>query len=416
MATAPGEFAAPVVEPAASSGAPESTVHRAVVAVYIVFIGAGFGFASWASRIPQIRSHLRVSPGTLGLILLCIAVGSLISMPLSGLVIARLGEARTVVVLSLVFAVGLVGVALGYLSGIAPVAGALFLLGFGNGMWDVSMNVQAAAVEQALGRVIMPRFHAGFSIGTVGGAGVGAAMVALNVPVTAHLLGVAVVIAASVPVATRGFLPHAPQVKHERDNRPGRLLSAWAEPRTLIIGLFVLCMAFTEGTGNDWLSVAMIDGYRVSPALGSTCFAVFLAAMTTGRWFGPGLVERYGRVPVLRVSAAIAMAGLLLVVFGSVLPVALIGSVLWGLGTALGFPLGLSAAADDPQRSAGRVSVAASIGYVAFLGGPPLVGFVGDHVGVLRSLTVAVGVLAVALLASGATAPLRTDDVAESPP
>jgi MFS family permease len=147
-------------------------------------------------------------------------------------------------------------------------------------------------------------------------------------------------------------------------------------------------MAFTEGTGNDWLAVAMIDGYHTVPVIGPLTFATFLAAMTLGRWFGPNLIDKFGRVTVVRTSAVVALVGLMLVVFGHFIPVAFVGAVLWGLGAALGFPVGMSAAADDPKMSAARVSVVASIGYTAFLAGPPVVGLLGDRVGVLRALLV----------------------------
>jgi MFS family permease len=382
---------------------PDPAVRRATLAVYVAFAGNGFAFASWAARIPQVRDKLHVSPGGLGLLLLCISIGSIVAMPLAGLTVTRLGESRAVAVMSLILATGLGTVAIGYRYGVAPVAVGLLLLGFGNGTWDVAMNVQGAYVEQRLGRVIMPRFHAGWSIGTVTGAGIGSAMVALHVSVTAHLIAVTVLVAAGVPPATRLFLRHRSHAEPESPRSP---LAAWLEPRTLLIGLFVLCMAFSEGTGNDWLGVAMIDGYHVPAAIGTLTFAVFLAAMTTGRWFGPGVIDRHGRVPVLRVSAAVALAGLLLVVFGTVVPLAILGVVLWGLGSSLGFPVGLSAAADDPRYAAGRVSVASSIGYCAFLGGPPVVGFLGDHVGVLRGLIIAAGLLGLAILVSRATAPL----------
>jgi cyanate permease len=128
--------------------------------------------------------------------------------------------------------------------------------------------------------------------------------------------------------------------------------------------------------------------------------------MTTGRWFGTQVLDRFGRVATLRASAVVALVGLMLVVFGTVLPLAVLGSVLWGLGAALGFPVGMSAAADDPTRSAARVSVVASVGYTAFLAGPPLIGFLGDHVGVLKALTVTAGLLGLAALIAGTTAPL----------
>ena len=406
---------------------PDSRVAQARDGVYVVFTAAGFAFASWAARIPQVRDQLRVTPGVLGLILLSIAVGSTIAMPLSGLLITRIGERRTVQVMSLTSALGLATVAIGYQHGIPLVVAGLFLFGFGMGNWDVAMNVQAAAVEQALGRSIMPRFHAGWSIGTVAGAGLGAIMVVAGVPVTVHLLAVAAAVAVAVPAATRRFLPHAPGPVLTAANLtaadlaapdlaappPRRSpLRAWTEPRTLLIGLFVLCMAFTEGTGNDWLSLGVIGGYHAAPVLGTLALATFLAAMTIGRWFGPRFIDRFGRVRMLRAGAATALAGLLVIVFGQFLPVALGGAVLLGLGTSLGFPVGLSAAADDPRYAAGRVSTASSIGYVAFLAGPPVIGFVGDHVGVLHALSVAGVVLVLAFLLGPVTTPLPGSQLA----
>lgn len=198
-------------------------------------------------------------------------------------------------------------VSLGYLVGVVPVVIGLFLFGLGMGAWDVGMNVQGALAERRLGRAIMPRFHAGFSVGTVAGALIGAGMVALQVPVPAHLLGVAVLVGVGVPLAVRGFLPDdveqdkaADRAGPGRRGAPLKALHAWREPRTLLIGLFVLAFAFAEGTGNDWIGIALIDGYGTSAAVGTLGFATFLAAMTAGRWFGPRSLDRYGRVIVIR--------------------------------------------------------------------------------------------------------------------
>jgi MFS family permease len=383
-------------------------VRRARNAVYLVFICAGFAFASWAARIPQVRSQLRVTPGVLGLILLCAAIGAAVAIPLSGVVITRFGEARTTAAMSLVAAAGLATVAAGYRHGIPPTAAGLFGFGFGTGGWDVAMNVQGAAVERRIGRAIMPKFHAGWSIGTVAGAGAGTAMVALSVPVTADLLAVALAVAVAVPAAARRFLPRgrAREAPGQAAPRPSPL-TAWTERRTLAIGLFVLCVTIIEGAGNDWLSLGVIDGYHTAAAVGTATFAVFLAAMTTGRWFGPGLIDAYGRVRALRVSAVTALAGLLLIAFGGFLPAVLAGAALMGLGTALGFPVGLSAAADDPRHAAGRVATASSIGYAAFLAGPPAIGFLADRVGVLNALSASGVLLAAAFFLCRATAPVR---------
>jgi MFS family permease len=180
--------------------------------------------------------------------------------------------------------------------------------------------------------------------------------------------------------------------------------------------LFVLAFAFAEGTGNDWISVALIDGYHVPAVIGTLGFATFLAAMTCTRWFGPGLLDRYGRVRVLRGLAVVAVGGVVLFVFVRVTPLAFVGVLLWGTGTALGFPVGISAAADDPTASATRVSVVASIAYCAFLGGPPLIGFLADHITVLRSVTAVAVLLSLAFVLAGALRPLPGDPAAADLP
>ena len=384
-------------------------VRAAVRATYLAFGGSGFAFASWASRIPQVRDGLGLSPAQLGLVLLAIAAGSLIALPLSGPVVHRIGSRRTVAAMAVLLGGGLSVTALGYLVGVVPVIVGLVLLGFANGAWDVAMNVQGALVERHLGRSIMSRFHAGFSLGTVAGALVGAAMVAGEVPVTAHLLVVAVAAGIVVPLAVRSYVPDdaGAEVVDEEQAQRGAL-AAWREPRTLLVGVFVLAFAFAEGTGNDWVGVAMIDGYGTGAAVGTLAFATFLAAMTLGRWFGPGLLDRYGRVAVIRVLCVLGIGGTVLFVFAPGQPLAFAGAVLWGLGASLGFPVGMSAGADEPRYAAGRVSVIASIGYCAFLAGPPVVGFLGDHIGVLRALTAVTVLLGLAALISASVAP-RSD-------
>lgn len=393
-----------------------TAVRTATGATYAAFIGAGFAFASWASRIPQVRDRLGLDPAALGLVLFAIAAGSLVALPLSGPVVTRIGSSRTVMAMAVLLGVGLTTAALGSLAGVVPVVIGLFLLGFANGAWDVAMNVQGTVVERHLRRSIMARFHAGFSLGTVAGALLGAAMVVLHVPVAVHLTAVAVLVAASVLWQARRFVPDH---DHPEPNEVGRaphvsVLTAWREPRTLLIGVFVLAFAFTEGVGNDWISVAAIDGHHVSPALGTLAFAAFLTAMTTGRWFGTTLLDRYGRTTVVRVLALTGIAGVALFVLGPSPVYAFAGALLWGLGASLGFPVGMSAGGDDPHRAAARVSVIASIGYCAFLAGPPTIGFLGDRFTVLRALTVVAAILSVAVLIADTVRPLPATHLAST--
>ena len=216
-----------------------------------------------------------------------------------------------------------------------------------------------------------------------------------------HLTVVSVAAMVVALMATRSFLPRTAEV--EDDGTPVERVSvlvAWREPRTLVIGLMVMCAALIEGIANDWLALGLVDGYEVSNAVGAVGFAVFLAAMTVGRMAGTRLVDRFGRLPVLRTRPCWprgCAAGRL----GGSLAVAL-RRVVWGFGAALGFPLGMSAASDDPRRAAARVSVVASVGYAAFLAGPPILGWLGDHEGVLNALLVVVAAAVVAGLVSPA--------------
>ncbi|HEX5202054.1 MAG TPA: MFS transporter [Actinoplanes sp.] len=392
-------------------------VRQATRAVYAAFIMLGFAGASWASRIPQVRDELSLTPSRLGFVLLAIAAGSVVALPLAGQIVAHFGSRRTVTAMAVILWIAVTGVAFGYQFGVLPVVLGLFCFGFANGAWDVAMNVQGAVVERRLGKAIMPRFHAGFSVGTVAGALVGALAVAVHLSVTIHLLAVGAVVAIVVIASVRSFGPDEDpadvvpdQPAHAVSAPAGRLrrtLATWREPRTVLIGLFVLAFAFTEGVGIDWISVAMIDGYGVSAAVGTLAFAVFLAAMTAGRWFGPGWLDRYGRVPVVRVLAVVSVAGLALFVFGPWPAVAFAGALLWGFGASLGFPVGMSAAADDPAHAAPRVSVVATIGYCAFLGGPPLIGFLGDHFTVLKALLAVMVLLVVAIALASSIKPLK---------
>jgi MFS family permease len=257
----------------------------------------------------------------------------------------------------------------------------------------------------------MPRFHAAFSIGTVAGAAVGATTAGIGVPVAWHVTLAAAAVGSVPAFAVRRFLPVEPATGAARRS-PWR---AWREPRTLALGLMVLAMALTEGVANDWLAVALVDGYAVPPWVGATGFALFVAAMTAGRLGGAVVLDRFGRLPVLWVSMTVAAGGVLLVVFGQVGLVAAIGIALWGLGASLGFPVGMSAAADDPAHAPARVSVVATIGYTAFLAGPPVVGFVADRVGVLNALLLVAVVLAPSALAVPAARPPSTGPRSPAP-
>lgn len=373
-----------------------STVARAHRAVLGVFALAGLAFSAWASRIPDAKVELDLSAGRLGMILLFMSAGSLIALPMAGRVVDRIGVRRTITTGLVAVLVGLTGIGAGVLAGSEwLVAPALMLIGLGVGTWDVAMNLEGAAVERQLDRTVMPHYHAAFSAATVVGALVGAAMSWAGVPVITHLTVVGVLCLVVGILLMRDFLPEA-DAESGADPTGAAARSGWREGRTLAIGVVVFAAAFTEGVANDWLSVAFVEGHDLPNWAGVLGFAVFLGFMTIGRLLGTRVLDRYGRVPVLRVLFAAAAVGCAIVVYGSSW-VAYVGAAIWGLGAALGFPVGMSASADDPRRASARMSVVATIGYAAFIAGPPLLGFLGDRFGVLHALLV-VGALALASL------------------
>jgi MFS family permease len=385
-----------------TSAAPELRAARN--AVTAVFFLNGFAFATWASRLPDTRASLHLGPGALGALVLMISLGSVLALPATGMWVQRFGAAKVVTVAALVDGSGLLlaGVGAGLVRSVVPTGAGLLLLGLGSGAWDVAMNVEGAAVERRLNRSIMPRFHAAWSLGTVSGAGIGALVTYLGAVITWHAGLVALLVGGLPVVCVRRFLaPEAEQVSQRRASA----LSAWTEPRTLLLGLLVLAMALTEGVANDWLAVGLVSGYGVPAWVGAAGFALFVTSMTTGRVLGTTLLDRYGRLPVLWASMAVAAVGVLLVVLGRFPAVVVVGIVCWGVGACLGFPIGMSAAADEPSRAAARVSVVSTLGYAAFLAGPPVLGFLGSQFGILPSLLLVSVLLVPSALAVPAARP-----------
>jgi len=379
-------------------------------AIFVIFALPGIAIASWVSRLPAVRDALHLNPAEVGLLIFGMAAGSIVGLLASSHVVARTGAIATL-------SWGIVGTAVGLtIAGVgatmpnfAITFAGLVVFGGSSGITDVAMNVSGAANERALGRSIMPVFHAFFSFGTMAGAGIGALAEATHVPIAIHLGTAGVAIVAGMLVARRFLLPEhvvgddgEPLSSDDHSLTWRGRLAIWADSRTLLIGVLVLAAAFAEGSANDWLAIAMVDGHGVSNASGALVFGVFVTAMTVGRLTGVFLLDRFGRVPVLRGSFLLAAGGLLIVIFVPNPWIAAAGAVLWGLGSALGFPIGMSAAADDPRTAAARVSAVATIGYFAFLVGPPVIGLLGQRVGVLYALLVVLVLAAIGALVAGA--------------
>lgn len=339
----------------------------------------------------------------MGFLILGLSAGSIFGLLLSSQVLARLGPRATIRLTLGLTAASFVGIGVGstFAGSSGLVFAGLVAYGLGSGICNVAMNVEAAAIERALGRSLMPLFHAAFSIGGVAGAGLGTAASFLNINVALHLGIIGIVIAGAVLVAVRFFQPHAlPPMP--ADTPPQARFAVWLEPRTLLIGVLVLGMSFAAGSANDWIALAMVDGHGVDNSMGAVVVGVFVVATAVGRIGGAPLLDRFGRVPVLRWSAAVALVGLIIFIFIPNPIAAIIGVVFWGLGVALGFPVGMSAAADDPIGAPARISAVATIGYAALLVGPPAIGLLGEHAGLLHALLLVLAFVLIAGLVSSA--------------
>ena len=388
-------------------------------AVFTLFLLCGVTFASWASRLPAVKQNLAIDDFEVGVLLFAMGAGSLAGVMSANVIVARWGAKRGLSVTVVGVGAGLFIAALGVDAlGSYPVAVVgLALMGLCFGATDVMINVEAASVEQAFGRTLMPLFHAFFSLGTVAGAGIGVAVVGWGVGVTWHLGVVALVWLVITGFALQ-YLPTSERVAAEatgtvpsRRERMHAALAVWRDPRTYAIGAIILGMAFAEGSANDWLTIAVVDGHGESEATGAIFLTVFSVSMTVFRAVGGLIADRLGRVWTLRALSIAAALGLVVFILAPNLPIAFLGVALWGAGASLGFPLGMSAAADDPTKAAASVSAAATIGYVAFLCGPPVLGWISHQIGILNTLWIIVGLIVMSGLASGAAKPIAGSKV-----
>lgn len=237
------------------------------------------------------------------------------------------------------------------------------------------------------------------------GAGLGALAAGLGLSIAAHL-GLVGIIALVVSFVLPRWIPAVVADESPKPTMAERR-AVWAQPRTILLGLVVFAFAYIEGAATDWLTLGLHDERGFSEAGAAIMLAVFTASMTLGRFVAAPVIDRFGRVPVLVVSALLAAAGLALLIFVPDTWAVIVGTVVWAIGSCLGFPLGLSAAGDDPATASSRVAAVSLIGYSAFFAGPPIVGFIADSSGILPALSIIFAFIAVAIAASPAAARTR---------
>jgi MFS family permease len=389
------------------------------LATATMFFGNGFGIASTFSRMPGIRDQLGSSPDQLAFALVCLGIGSVLGMPFAGRLVERYSS-RTVSLVATGLFLG--GCSVLPLSSSLFVFGAMLLIvGVGAGLGDVAMNVQGHLVEVRRGRVLMPYWHGIFSIGGVSGSLCGWFCAGVGVPLSWQLPMVSAVLTVVMGLATTHYLPdrtrdssaRAKPLKEVVGRRSENRLASGSitsqerrrnfEPVIILLGIVIFATALGEGAANDWLALLLVDTRSAPAALGALTYGGFNLTMAIGRFAGGAVIQRYGRVPVLRSAGALACVSVTALCLVNSTLVALLGAFGWGLGLSVVFPAVISAAGEIPGRGVAAIAQVATIGYAGFLVGAPLIGLLAHLMPLDRAvLAVAAIVLLIVILAPAA--------------
>ena len=370
--------------------------HRTIL---FFFTFAGLTGASLMVRLPLIREMLNVTTGELGLLLVAGSVGAMSGLLYVGRLVSLKGTKFGAILGMSIWCGGTVISAIGILFG-NPLLFAVgnFFGGVGGGMTDVSINVDGSTIEQKLGRAAMPKMHAAFSIGALAGAGLGTLAIQFNIGVTPQVITLAV-LSYLLPILNSGSLPkdNGLHTEEEKAGKTGPLFTKVV----ILLGLGIFGMTLAEGASNDWLAIGLVDGYKADATTAGIGYAILVGSMTLVRFFGGNLTDRFGKALTLRATGALGLIGLILIIAKISIPLAWFGSFLWGVGVALAFPLFLSAAGEQPNP-ARTVATVSAFGYTSFLVGPPLLGFVGQAIGVVNMYWVILLFIGLSVVVAGA--------------
>lgn len=396
---------------------PSARAHSALRATFVVYAGLGSATSAWLSRLPDVRDHLGLTPGTIGMMLLIASLGSLLTLPTSGPIVMKIGARWAGRIGVSIWALGIAGAATGTLvNSLVLFTASLVFMSAGTGLWGSSMNIEAGLVQAAVRRLVVPVIQAMYAVGMLGGALLGALASRVGVPLGAHLYGLAVLELIVCGVSVGFYLsqdevaalePAKESPVSEGDEASGNNAKkgltrlAWRERRTVLIALMVMSGGLLEGAANDWLNLSMVDGYGFATSSASAIFAFFLLMMTIMRFGSPRLERRFGAPHLLRFTMGCAIIGLTLVAFAPHHILAIVGVALWGIGASLVFPLGISALSVDPVMTPARVSVLSTVNYGSALIGPPILGLIADHVGYHRALVFVVLPVCLAIVLAG---------------
>jgi MFS family permease len=367
--------------------------HRA--AVTTVFAVNGAAYASLFARMPDLQRRLNLSDGALGLALLGAALALMVAQPLAGAAAARVGSAPLTLAGALAYAGTL---ALPGLMASAALFGlTMILLGIASGVLDVSSNAQAVAVNKRHEREIFASFHAAFSFGALAGAAVGGLAAGAGLDPAAHLSLVAVALVALVLVVRPGLLPAETDARAEGPlfARPTRALAA--------LGALAFCVLLAEGSVSDWSAILLDRETDAGPSLAAFGLAAFSLTMGFGRLAADPLSERFGPPAVVRTGGLLAAGGLALALAADSAALGIAGFAVMGCGLAGLFPLALNASARGDLAAAPALAAVSTTGYVGFIAGPALIGFVSDATNLTAALLIVAASCLAAVALAGAT-------------
>ncbi|MDQ0022139.1 MFS transporter [Pantoea agglomerans] len=356
-----------------------------------IFLINGLGMSAWAPLVPFARDRLQLSGASLGALLLCLGIGSLTAMPVTGTLVARFGCRRVMCfsTLLVLMMMPLLATADSHL----VMAAALMLFGAGLGMLDVAMNYQAVQVEQAADKPMMSGFHGFFSLGGILGAGTVSLLLSQSfTPLAATLVVMAVMLLL--------LLWRLPVLMNERLHQPDQPWLVIPRGWVAFLGLLCFILFLAEGAVLDWGALLLLQNPEISPAWAGLGYAVFSVAMTLGRFSGDKIIQRFGRYPVMLTGALTAAAGMSLAVWLPWPEIALLAFLLVGFGLSNTVPMLFNAAGNQQDMPANlAISAMTTLGYAGILSGPALIGFISQWIS-LSGAFLAIALLLLAVAAS----------------
>lgn len=359
----------------------------------VFFFLSGFGYSSWASRIPAIKTQLHLNEAQLGGLLFAMPVGLLLTLPVTGNLLSKHSSRRIMFFGCLFYSVMLA--CIGFANNTWQLVAVLFCFGVSRNLFNISTNAQAVAVQALYDRSIMANFHGIWSMAGFAGAACGYFMVYYNIGTRYHLLGVSLVLIIFTLLFIKGTIyePPVPQPKKKLFTLPDKSL--------LIFSLICFASMACENTMYDWSSIYFNKVVHVPKSTATGGFVVYMIAMTLGRFVGDAAVNRFGIKHVLRLSGIFIFCGLLIAVFLPYTVTCMFGFVLVGLGVSCIVPMVFQMAGRSTTMSSGTALASiSSIGYLGFLVVPPFIGFIAQAAGLQLSfgLIALLGALVVLLV------------------